>query len=226
MNPDARTRLAVLVVLAAVGVTLAGAGVALGSADPLASNDRMGEVSIAGTNVTVAGSDGDVVLTETVPKTHDLEVSEDSGEISVVEQIETADPFTRSERERAIEIARNDETIESYLETIPDPALTVQPVEILNTTEMQTVSFNASDRDDLDVSGEDAQVLEFTNATVEESADSVTIDREPSYLEGVAVVHVGRSDRERARYWVRVDLENGTVTDVTDWDAVGSDQSS
>lgn len=219
---DARTRLVVLVVLAAVGVSLAGAGVALGIGDALASSDRMGEVSIAGSTVTVSSSNGDVVLTETVPETSDLEISEHSGGITVAEQTEDDEPFTRRERERAVEIARQNETVESYLDTVANPTFTVHPVEKLNATEMQatTVTFNGSERDDIDVSGNDSQVLKITNVTVEESSDSVTIDREASYCEDVAVVHVGHPDRDRPRYGVRVDLANGTVTGITDWAGV------
>jgi hypothetical protein len=216
---DARTRLVVLAVLATLGVSLAGAGVALGIGDAIASGDRMGEVTVAGSNVTVASSDGEVVLTETVPETSDIEISEDAGGITVAERAGNDDPFTQRERERAVEIARNNDIVSSYLETVADPTVTVHPVEKLNATEMQTetVAFNVSERDDIDVSGEDTQVLKVTNVTIEESGDSVTIDREPSYVEDLAVVHVNHPDRTDARYWVRVDLANETVVDITDW---------
>jgi hypothetical protein len=223
MNHDPRTRLVVLVVLAGVGVSLAGAGVALGGGGVLASGDRMGEVTVAGTNVTVAGSDGDVVLTETVPETSDIEISADGGGITVAEQPhEPATTFTQREREQAIEIAHHNGTIESYLETVADPTFSVHPIEELNTTEMQgaTVTFSVNESDEIDASGDHGRVLKLTNVTIEESDDSVTVDREPAYVEDQAVVHVGHSDRQGARYWVRVDLANGTVVDITDWEDV------
>lgn len=220
---DARTHPAVLVVLVAVGVSLAGAGAALGIGDALANGDRMGEVTIAGPNVTVSGGDGEVVLTETVPETSDIEVAVDGDGIKVAEQADgPPTAFTQRERERAIGIARQNGTVRSYLGTVADPTFTVHPVEKLTARELHTatVTFNVSERDGVAVSGDGVQVVNVTNVTTAESGDAVTIDREPSYVEDLAVVRIGHPGRESARYWVRVDLANGTVTHITDWEDV------
>ncbi|WP_136689252.1 hypothetical protein [Halorhabdus amylolytica] len=217
MNDDARVRLFLLVGLTAIGVSLAGAGVALGVGDRLAAGDRTGEVSVTGTNVTVSSSDGDVVLMENLSDVSDIEITEDGGGITVAERDDS--PFTRSERERAVEIARTNGTVESYLETIETPDISVEPIEKLSleASESTTVEFDVNGTNDTIASGEGVQIV---NVSVEESDGSVKIDREPSYVEDEAVVRIGSSARERSRYWVKVDLAIGTVTDVTDWDAV------
>lgn len=228
MNHDARTPFVVLVVLAGVGVSLAGVGVALGVGDIDADRNRIGEVSVAGPNVTVTNGHGEAVLTETVPTTSDIKISENGSGITVAEQAENpATAFTQRERDRAVEIARRNETVRSYLETVAEPTFRVEPVKKLSTKEMQTVTvkFNESGEDDVDVSGEDTQVLKVTNVTVTESSGSVTIDREPTYVEDVAVVRITHPGWDSPRYSVRVDLANRTVTDITDWSGVSTGES-
>jgi flagellar basal body P-ring protein FlgI len=214
---DVRTRLAVVAVLAAVGVGLAGAGAVLGAGDAIAGGDRMGEVTVAGTNVTVSGSDGEVVLTGNVSETSDVEIIEAGGGITVAQR--ENEPFTRQERERAIEITRSNETIAAYLETVEDVAFRVEPVEKIDADEMQTatVEFDVNGTTGTIASGENVRVA---NVTVEEQDYSVTIDREPSYVAGRAVVRIHGSDGDDPDYSADVDLANGTVADVTDWTGV------
>ena len=214
---DVRMRLVVVAVLAAVGVGLAGAGAVLGAGDAIAGGDRMGEVTVAGTNVTVSGSDGEVVLTGNVSETSDLEIVEAGGGITVAQR--ENEPFTRQERERAIEITRSNETIAAYLETVEDVAFRVEPVEKIDADEMQTatVEFDVNGTTGTIASGETVRVA---NVTVEEQDYSVTINREPPYVADRAVVRIHGSDGDDPDYSVEVDLANGTVAGVTDWTGV------
>lgn len=217
MDDDVRIRVLVLVVLAAVGVTLAGIGVALDTEDVI-TDDRMAEVSIAGTDVTVSSSDGEVVLSENVSETSDIEITEEKGGITVMEQEE--DRFTQTERERAVEIARNNTTVESYLETVENPNFSVEPVKKLDAEESEVleVATVTSDVNGTNATISSEETVRIVNVTTEESDDAVRIDREQSYVEERAVVWIDHPGRERHRYSVKVDLMNGTVVDITDWD--------
>lgn len=207
-------RIPVLLLLVAIGVTVAGASVALGVGDIIADQSPAGEISIAGSNVTATGTEGETVLIANVSKTSDIEFTEDGGTISVTERANT--PLTQREQRRAIEIARENSTVASYLETVENEELTVRPVKRIEREEMQTdtVEFDTVETNDSIVSGEFGQAI---NVTVHESDYTVTVDRDPSYVEDRAVVRVGHTGRSDARYWVKVDLESRAVTDITDW---------
>ncbi|WP_254837973.1 hypothetical protein [Natronomonas marina] len=206
-----RTRILLLGVLAAVGITLAGVGVALGIGNSNTDDDRIAEVSVARTNLTVSDGGNDVVLMENVSETSDIEIVKNRTEITVTEH--ESDPLTQRERERAIEIARNNETVASHLETVDDPDFTVDPVERIDAEEMRTTTVEF-DVDELNHTGDSVLV---GNVTVEESDDSVTVEREPSHVADRAVVRISPADSEEAQYSVGVDLTNRTVTHVTDW---------
>lgn len=214
VNDDAWGRVIALAALAVVGLALAGIGSGFGLAGGIADGGRIAEVSIDGSNVTVSDNGSDVVLTETVSETSDIEVVDDGGEITVAER--AGDPFAQRERERAVEIARRNETVASYLQTVDDAEFAVEPVENVPSEELQTdtVRLDASEANGTVASGGTVQVV---NVTVDESGDSATIDREPTSVEDRAVVQIDAADQGDSRYWVDVDLADGTVTDVTDW---------
>ncbi len=52
---------------------------------------------------------------------------------------------------------------------------------------------------------------------------SVTLRRDRSYVERRASVGIQDPATDEEAYSVMVDLTNGTVTRITDWDAVGTD---
>lgn len=216
---DTRTRLLVLAALAVVGSGLAGAGIALGVENHVTS-DPMGEVSIIKTNVTVASSDGDVVLTENVSETSDIQLSKGGDRITIVEQADEDIPLTPRDRQRAVEIARTNATIESYLETTANATISVEPIKKMSATEMerQTVDSNLNRTESTIAS---AGTVRVVNVTIEESNESITVGREPSYVDDQAVVRIGSPGRETPKYSVQVDLENGTIIDTTYWDTIG-----
>ncbi|OYR38764.1 MULTISPECIES: hypothetical protein [unclassified Halorubrum] len=213
MNEDARTGLVVLLVLASVGVGLAGTLAALGVGDPIADRDQVGEVSIAGTNVTASSDKSDTAVVTNVSETSDIELTEDGGDILITTR--ENDRFTRHERGRAVEIVRANRTVASYLETVENEELTVEPIRKLNSGEAQTATFTF-DVEETNSTLSAGETVKIRNLTVEKSDDTVTVDREPSYVEDRAVVRIGRAGREDARYRAEIDLANETVVDITD----------
>ena len=49
---------------------------------------------------------------------------------------------------------------------------------------------------------------------------TVTIDRDPKYVEDEAVVRIRDPATDEMYYSATVDLENETVTEITEWDTV------
>jgi hypothetical protein len=214
MNDDIKRRAVLLVVLAGIGVTLAGVGAAFGIGSSPLATDRTGEVSIAGTNVTVSGSGTGPKLVGTVSKTSDIEIAERGGKITVREHEDR--PLTQRERERAVDIAQTNRTIASYLQQTENAEIRVEPIRKLRTQEIHAVTVE-TDLNGTNHSFPSNDSVAMVNITRKESSDAVTIDRDPSYVEDQATVRIGPPGWTDPRYSVTVDLTNGTVTQITDW---------
>ncbi|MFC7132095.1 MULTISPECIES: hypothetical protein [Salinibaculum] len=227
MNDVIRSRLRVLAGLAVLGIGLAGAGTAFGMAGPLAGTGPTPEFVVSDETVTFsAGGESDTVVGN-LSRVSELTIEETSaGQFT----IRTADdhPLTRSERRRARTIATSNATVRQTLNSVDTYELTVEPV--------QTVNVSASNVVSLNITGEERQangtfrgefsITDSESATGEDGV--VTLTRDSSYVDGRAVVHVrqpGVDSRQALHVTVDVDLVNGTVTDILNWNTLGQESS-
>ncbi|WP_225335057.1 hypothetical protein [Halomicrobium urmianum] len=220
MTRDIRSRLRTLIGLTALGVVLAGAGTALGVAGPLGASGP--EFVVSGENVTFSDADGDVTVVANASDARRIEI-EKRGRGRFAVGTETERPLTAAERERAIDIATGNETVRRHLRDVSDYSFTVEPIRKLETTSVTNVSGNTTT-----VEASNGTVYRFENGDGDEgdggeSDATVAVERDPEYVEDLASVRVRQpetDDRTALKYTVTVDLADGTVADVTDWDAI------
>ena len=215
MGGALRSRLGVLVVLAAIGLTVAGIGVSFGT--PTADSGDAAEFVVSEETVTFSDRNRTVTVADNVSNATTVEIQEtDAGRFRV--DAERRQPLTDAERERAIEIARTNRTVQERLAAIDSVEITVEPIRKLETTKTVDLS-NATMKN---TSG-NVSIYRFDTNTSEESDGSVIVNRDPAYVENRADVRISdpTADREtQLQYSVTVDLANGTVTDATDWVAL------
>ena len=207
-----RSRLALLLTLAVLGVAVAGIGATLGAPSGTTAEADT-QFVVTGQNVTVATDQEEVTVTEDMSNVTSVRVREAAaGQFSV--ETERAQPLTERERERAKRIARTNETVQTHLAEARY-TLDVDAIQQVETTAMQISNITQTSN-----SG-NVSVYTFNEAETEETADgSVVVDREPTYVPNEAVVRLRdptASERTDLKYSVDVDLTNETVTDVTDW---------
>ncbi|ELY63152.1 hypothetical protein [Natrinema versiforme] len=217
MNEVVRSRLLVLVGLAVIGVGLAGVGTALGVAEPLATTGTSAEFVVAEDNVTFATGDESETVVDDLSNVSEITIEEtDTGEFTV--QTTEERPLTDSERERARTIAMTNETVKTELGEMDTYELSVEPI--------RKLSVDAFSQESYDVAG---GLNETNNGTViigttDDGGDgSITVERDPSYVQDRANVRIRQpnaSDRHELQYTVDIDVANGTVTDITDWDDI------
>ena len=212
MGSNIRSRLAVLLTLAVLGVAVAGIGTTLGAPSGTTAEADTRFV-VTEQNVTVATDEEEVTVTEDMYNVTSVRVEEAAaGQFSV--ETERAQPLTEKERERAKQIARANETVQTHLAE-EEYTLDVDAIQQVETTAMQ-VSGNVTERTE---SG-NVTVIRYEAEAEETADDSVVVDREPTYVPNEAVVRLRdptASERTELKYSVDVDLTNETVTDVTDW---------
>jgi hypothetical protein len=212
MGSNIRSRLAVLLTLAVLGVAVAGIGATLGAPSGTTA-DADTRFVVTEQNVTVATDQEEVTVTDDMSNVTSVRVEEAAaGQFSV--ETERAQPLTERERERAKRIARTNETVQTHLAE-GEYTLDVDAIQRLDTTAMQ-VSGNVTERTE---SG-NVTVIRYEAEAEETADDSVVVDREPTYVPNEAVVRFRdptASERTDLKYSVDVDLTNETVTDVIDW---------
>ena len=212
MGSNLRSRLAVLLTLAVLGVAVAGIGTTLGAPSGTTAEADTRFV-VTEQNVTVATDQEEVTVTEDMYNVTSVRVeAAAAGQFNV--ETERAQPLTEGERERAKQIARTNETVQAYLAK-GEYTLAVDAIQRLDTTAMQ-ISGNVTERSE---SG-NVTVIKYEAETEETADGSVVVNREPTYVPDEAVVRVRdptASERTDLKYSVDVDLTNETVTDVTDW---------
>ena len=219
MRTDLRMRLGLLVALAVVGVLVAGIGMTLGGGSPLAPASG-GEFVVSESNVTFADRSRDVTVVDDMENVTRVEITEaEAGRFRV--ETDRERPLTATERERAREIARRNETVATNLATIARPELTVDPVKRI---EANAIQFNVSVTTENESRG--VTVVEVENGSMDTGEHGVVIDREPSYVDDRAVVRISdpaKEEQAALQYSVRVDLANETVTGITNWTAIRAD---
>lgn len=218
MPGDIRSRLAVLLVLAVVGMAIGGIGTTVVGAGSGPSDGADARFVVSERNVTFSTAHEDVRIDKDMSNVTSVRIEETgSGRFSVDTEREVS--LTDADRERAKAIVRDNETVRRYLDD-EDYELGVDTIKRVDTTQMQ-VEKNVSETD----KSENSSMVEFElkNETREGSDGSVVVDREPSNVTDEAVVRVrdpSEDDRTDLKYSVHVDLVNKTVTDFTDWDEI------
>jgi hypothetical protein len=215
MEDGIRTRLLVLVGLIAVSIGLAGIGAAFGMAEPLPS-DSSGEFVVAEDNITFKSSSESKTVVENLSHVREVNIKEtDTGQFTI--QTVEEQPLTDRERERAREVALANETVSAALSEMDSYELSVDSIQQLNASAFNQVSYDSN------MSHGTSDEITIVETSEEEDNGSITITREPSYVEDRAVVRIRQPDApqsEDLKYSVDVDLVTGTVTDITDWDAI------
>jgi len=216
MGGALRSRLGVLVVLAVVGLTVAGIGVSFGT--PTAdSGDDAAEFVVSEENVTFADRNRTVTVTDNLSNVTTVEIEEtDAGQFRV--DAERRQPLTATERERAVDIARANQTVRERIDEMDRVEFSVDPIHKLEAARVD-LGGNVTA---VNTSG-NVSVYRFETNESDSRERSVVVDREPAYVEGRADVRLSDPTAEsgaQLRYSVTVDLPNGTVVDATDWVAL------
>ena len=222
MTTEIRARLVVLTGLAVLGVALAGVGTAIGVASSVTNSGSAVQFVVTEENVSVSNGSQTETVVDDLSNVRTITIDETaSGRFTV--NTEEERPLTDSERERAREIALRNQTVRQRIEPMAEYELVVEPVQELNVSSAQLGHYNTT----VAVEGEEASEFTVTteNTTTEDQEGSVTLVREPrtSFVEDRAVVRIrqpGESERQGLRYTVDVDLSNGNVTGITDWDEI------
>lgn len=218
MRPDVPARAGLLLGLAALGLGLAGAGAAIGVDSPVTDESPPG-FTVTDSNVTLSDGGRKVTVINDTRSVDRIEISEEGSQFTV--RTEQVPPLTEAERERAVAIVRGNGTLGERLAAMDGYDLDVEPIRRIaaDQTTVRTLSSGQDDSGSFHVvtteNGTDS-----TAASVD-SADSVVVARDPTYVEDRANVRVRPAEGDGARYSVTVDLVNGTVVRITDWSTVG-----
>ncbi|QIB74317.1 hypothetical protein G3I44_08500 [Halogeometricum borinquense] len=221
MTSEIRSRLFILVGLSVLGVSLAVIGTSLGVTSPVTNSDDNAKFVVNQENMTFSSAGESVTLAQNMSEVETVQITQvKSSQFEV--HTEKEQPFTAAERDRAIEIARNNETVRRHLEQMDEYTLAVDPVQKINASSTSETSGTISQINGSDTETGSELTVQTGNMSVENES-SVVIQRESSYVEDQAVVRVRQPNEpelQELKYSIDIDLANGTVTDITDWDKI------
>jgi hypothetical protein len=224
MHRDASVRVAALLGLVVLGLGLAGAGAALGVGDPVTDEPALG-VAVGEERVTLSDGDREVAVLNDTRGVETIEFRTDGG--GFVVDAERPSPLTAADRERAREVVRANATMQRNLEAMGAAELVVEPIVELDTTEADVTAYTVYNVTAVGNESATFRVVEAGGASSSDPAfggdDSVTLRRDRTYVEDRASVGVRDPTTGEEIYSVTVALTNGTVTRITDWDAVGEE---
>lgn len=238
MHSEIRSRFLALLALAVLGVGTVVAGSALGVGAAVTDAGSDVEFTASGSAITLSDGDVEVTLVDDMTTVESIELTEDDGRFEI--ETRTDDPLTADERQRAVEIATDNETVRDQLDGMDSYEFDVSAVEESSAEATVDVQFEsvsgdfdgptgtgaeadgdrdgADDRDETDDESDDAMTVDVTIADQREDAGEagVTIDRDPAYVEDAATVRVSPADEDRATLAVTVDVADESVTSITD----------
>lgn len=219
MTSDLRSRLTVLVILGVLGVGLAVIGTEVGATTHLTASGSGATFVVSEDNVTFEHGDQQATVLGNMTRVDSVKI-EQQGSGTYQVNTETDDPLTDRERSQAKAIARDNATVQESLQDLDQYELTVEPIHKLTVDSAQTRSFTGLNNSSID--GETAEGEETFSLTVEDSDETgtVTIDRDPEYVEGEAVVRLRDPATDEMYYSATVNLENETVIDFTEWETI------
>ncbi len=212
MPSTVRRRLFVIVVLTAVGLSVAGVSAAFDLGDALGDTTRTGEINISDDNVTFSDGDREVRLLKNLSTTSDIEVTENGGEIRVRESDDG--PLSERERQLAVDIARQNDSVRQYLDE--GATAEVEPIRQLDADRVKTTNLTVEAEVETNVSVHSAEQVRVRNVTVQYEDDTVTVDRGPEYVDDEAVVDIKNSETGERRYSVVVNLADERIERVTE----------
>ncbi|WP_248518223.1 hypothetical protein [Salinarchaeum laminariae] len=207
-----RSRAALLVCCAAIGVGLALAGSAVGATGSIASSGSSPSFVVAEDTVTYQDGGERTTVVANVTEADRIEFEEvDDGQFRVT--TEQSHPLSADERDAAIEIAQSNASFQRALGKVDDPELAVEPIRKLQVNDAINMTTSTAAASAIT---ENATAETFT---IESEGDdgTVTVDREPEYVENEADVRI-QDDSGNTEFSVVVDLQNETVVDGIDWD--------
>lgn len=211
MNSDIRVRALAVVGLGVLGVVLALSGATFGVGNSLASDDPAPEFRISADNISVVTGDDRVTLVENASAVAAIEISRTEGGVTV--RTDERAPLTERDRRRAADIALANDTVERYLDGIAEYDIDVRPIQRLTADESVTIG-NVTTVNSASDGSTDFIVVstESSNLTVADWENSVTVNRQSSYVDGVASVVVSVPGDELV---ARVNLTRGAVEDIS-----------
>ncbi|SDR39182.1 hypothetical protein [Natronobacterium texcoconense] len=174
-------------------VTLVGTGTALTIAS---SSGDSTEISVTNENVSLSQDGESYTVSDDLSNVTTVEIAETDGEYTIT--TEKREPIRDDDRDRAIETATSNDTVQQYLHERDDYEISVSPVERVQ------LSLNETG---------DAERIDFE---VTESNDSIVVTRDGSYRTDRAIVEIRDADEGTPVYAVRVDLEDGTIVSIHD----------
>lgn len=221
MDSEIRARVLLVAGLAVLGVTLAGVGTGLGMTSPLTSPGERPQFVISDESVTWSNAGHNVTLVENMSNVRMIQI-EKVGSAQFRVQTEAERPLTATERQRARQIARHNRTVQTALASLENYTVTVDPIREITVSAEPTGRYNAT----TDGSVDTGETFTISNATGDNEDGAVVARREPTYVADRAVVQIrqpSEPQRHELKYSVRVDLANGTVSAITDWEAIRTD---
>lgn len=221
MPSEVRARILLLVGLAVVGVVLAGVGTAFAPDDAVQPEPGAAFV-VADDNVTVERTNQSETVVANLSNVSAVRIDRTNASQFTVETREQR-PLSPDERERARTIALNNRTVREAVDDVGAVELTVEPIRKLNASSIVTEEYNATPQYNVtaDAEGGDTFTIHLNDTDGEDG--SVTVNRTPDYVDDRAVVKIRNSTEDPPddlQYSVRVDIANGTVTDITDWEHI------
>jgi len=217
MNDEMVPRVLTLTALALVGIGIGWAGTAAGLGGQITDTGSAPAFVVSGNDVTFSDSEREITVLEDFSEEQRIEITERDGGLRI--ETESTNPLTEAERERALEIARGNETVQRRLAEMDAYELSVEPIKGVPEDAMNRVSLNVSAEDVTAVDESDGRFrvdLE-ENATVEASEDSVTISPgDQTYVEDDVYVEIRDPDTNEVRYKTQVNLPEERVVIVSD----------
>lgn len=210
MTAELRYRLILLVSLVILGVGLAVIGTAVGATAPFIPGSDTSFV-VSEDRIVFEHGDQQAPVIDNMSSVDNIKIErQDSGTYQI--NTETDDPLSDGERHLAKTIARNNGTIQQALGDMERYNITAEPIRKLTADSAQTTSVTGLNNTSM---GGETVEKTFTVSEDSNETDTVSIDRDPEYVEGEAIVRIRDDDTGETDYSVTVDLQNKTVTDLS-----------
>jgi len=215
MTSELRSRLALLVILAVLGVGLAVIGTTVGATNPLFSSNQDAAFVVSEDNISFEHGDQQTTVINNMTQVESVEIKQQNDGAYQV-NTETDTPLTDNERSQAKTTARNNATVRRALHELDRYNMSVEPIHKLSVDSAQ--SMNTTSLNTTATTGKSTDKPETFIISVEDSneTDTVTVDRTPEYVEHEVIVRIRDSVTDELYYSVRIDLEAETVVDITE----------
>lgn len=163
-------------------------------------------------NVTFTNDEDNATIVGNLSNVSRIQIQQD-GPTKFRVSTEKQHPLTTTERERALEIVRNNETVQQ-LDVMDSYTITVAPVSKVTTGHFTNIeSTNSTDG------------MTFTaqvDAEINETEDGAVIRRnvQDDYVDDRAVIFADHPETDELKYSIKVDLANNSVISVVDQEAL------